>query len=41
MTFTTLTFLVFLTIVFSLYWTLRSSRRQNVLLIAAGYVFYG
>jgi D-alanyl-lipoteichoic acid acyltransferase DltB (MBOAT superfamily) len=41
MTFTTITFLVFLAIVFPLYWSLRSARQQNVFLIIAGYVFYG
>jgi len=41
MTFTTLTFLVFLTIVFALYWSIPSRRGQNLALIVAGYVFYG
>ncbi|MGH7786480.1 MAG: MBOAT family O-acyltransferase [Candidatus Binatia bacterium] len=41
MTFTTITFLIFLTIVFSVYWSLRSPRSQNALLIVASYVFYG
>jgi alginate O-acetyltransferase complex protein AlgI len=41
MMFTTITFLIFLAIVFPLYWSLRSARQQNVLLIAAGYIFYG
>jgi hypothetical protein len=41
MMFTTITFLIFLAIVFPLYWSLRSARQQNVLLVAAGYIFYG
>jgi hypothetical protein len=41
LTFTTITFLIFLAIVFPLYWSLRSARQQNVLLIVAGYIFYG
>ena len=36
MTFTTITFLVFLSIVFALYRSLRTVRQQNVLLIGAG-----
>ena len=41
MTFTTITFLVFLSIVFALYRSLRTVRQQNVLLIGPAYVFYG
>jgi len=41
MTFTTLTFLIFFVVVFALYWSLRSRTAQNVLLVTAGYVFYG
>jgi len=41
MTFTSLTFLIFLAIVFTLYWSVRTRRGQNLVLIAAGYVFYG
>jgi len=41
MTFTTLTFLIFFVVVFALYWSLRSRTKQNVLLVIAGYVFYG
>ena len=41
MTFTTLTFLLFLPVVFSLYWSLKDRFRQNVLLLFASYFFYG
>ncbi|HWN94430.1 MAG TPA: MBOAT family protein [Methylomirabilota bacterium] len=41
MTFTTLTFLIFFVAVFALYWSLRSLRAQNILLVIASYVFYG
>jgi len=41
MTFTTLTFVVFLAAVFAAYWLVRERRVQNVLLIAVSYVFYG
>jgi D-alanyl-lipoteichoic acid acyltransferase DltB (MBOAT superfamily) len=43
MLFNSLTFLVFLPIVFVLYWLVqnRSLRLQNALLIAASYIFYG
>src|SRR5262245_35912722 len=41
MTFTTITFLGFLSIVFPLYWSLQSVRAQNLFLTVAGYVFYG
>lgn len=42
MSFTSLQFLFFLPLVFSLYWMLRRSVRwQNLLLVVASYVFYG
>src|SRR5262245_38785713 len=41
MVFTTLTFLVFLPIVFALHWSLRKHEHRNLLLLAASYVFYG
>ena len=41
MTFATLTFLIFFVVVFALYWSLRSRPKQNVLLVSAGYIFYG
>src|ERR1700745_1713471 len=41
MTFTTLTFLLFLPVVFSLYWSLKDRFWQNVLLLFASYLFYG
>ena len=41
MTFTTLTFILFLVVVFVLYWSLRQRAVQNVLLVLASYVFYG
>jgi D-alanyl-lipoteichoic acid acyltransferase DltB (MBOAT superfamily) len=41
MTFTTLTFLIFFVVVFALYWSLHNRRAQNLLLVLAGYVFYG
>ncbi len=34
-------FVVFFVVVFSLYWGARKRVPQNVLLIAASYVFYG
>src|SRR5581483_11612650 len=40
MTFASITFLLFLTLVFCLYWPLRRREPQNALLIAAGYAFY-
>lgn len=40
MTFTTLTFALFLTLVFALYWIVRHRRAQNLVLLAASYVFY-
>jgi alginate O-acetyltransferase complex protein AlgI len=39
--FTSLDFLLFFLIVFVLYWLSRDHRRQNALLLAASYVFYG
>jgi len=41
MSFTTLTFLIFLVTVFALYWSLRDRRTQNVVLLTASYIFYG
>lgn len=41
MTLTSYDFLVFFVIVFSLYWLARRRQRQNLLLLAASYVFYG
>jgi len=41
MQFTSLTFIVFLIVVFSLYWALRTPRRQNALIVLASYLFYG
>ena len=41
MTFTTLTFLLFLSLIFALHWMLPSRRSQNLLLLSASYVFYG
>src|SRR5687768_13741576 len=41
MTFTTLTFLLFLGLVFLAYWALPSQRGRNLLLVAVSYVFYG
>ena len=41
MTFTTLTFLIFLALFFPLYWALRRRRAQNVLIVVASYIFYG
>ncbi len=41
MLFTSLTFLLFLSIVFALYWRLSGRRVQNVALLLASYVFYG
>jgi len=40
MTFTTLTFLLFLIVVFTSYWALRRRRPQNVLLVVCSYAFY-
>lgn len=41
MTFTTPTFLLFLVVVFTVYWMTPRRGLQNVLLVAASYVFYG
>lgn len=41
MSFTTLTFVVFLVGVFSLYWSTASRRLQNIILLCASYFFYG
>jgi len=41
MTFTTPTFFILFGLVFFLYWGLRDRMAQNVLLVAASYVFYG
>ncbi len=41
MTFTTLTFLIFLAAFFPLYWGLRNRTAQNLLIVAASYLFYG
>lgn len=42
MLFTSIEFFVFLPLVFALYWVLnRHTRRQNLLVVAASYVFYG
>jgi alginate O-acetyltransferase complex protein AlgI len=41
MTFTSLTFFLFLALVFSAYWALRSRRLQNILLVIASFCFYG
>jgi alginate O-acetyltransferase complex protein AlgI len=41
MTFTTLTFLLFLLVVFALYWGFPQRRFQNLLLVISSYVFYG
>ena len=40
MSFSTLTFLVFLALVFGLYWGLRKRTAQNLLLVLASYFFY-
>ena len=41
MLFNSLAFLLFLPIVFALYWSLRSLRWQNRIIIAASFFFYG
>ena len=41
MLFNTATYLIFLPIVFALYWTMRSCRSQNLVLLLASMVFYG
>ena len=40
MTFTTLTFVLFLGLTFSLYWSVRKLTAQNILLVVASYSFY-
>ena len=41
MHFTSLTFILFLTVVFGLYWSLRAARHQNLIIVLASYTFYG
>ncbi len=41
MSFTTLTFILFLFIVFTIYWRLNSRRIQNIFLVVVSYIFYG
>ena len=41
MSFTTVTFIVFLFAVFGLHWVWRNRRWQNAVLLAASYCFYG
>jgi D-alanyl-lipoteichoic acid acyltransferase DltB (MBOAT superfamily) len=41
MTFTTLTFLLFLPLVWAIHWRLRGQAARNALLVVASYVFYG
>ncbi|HVV99825.1 MAG TPA: MBOAT family O-acyltransferase [Planctomycetaceae bacterium] len=41
MTFTTLTFFLFLALVFALYWSVRRRTWQNLLIVCASFVFYG
>lgn len=41
MLFNSLTFVVFLTLVFSFYWLLGKRKPQNILLLLASYLFYG
>ena len=41
MTFDSVTFALFLPLVYALYWALPSVRAQNLLLLVASYVFYG
>ena len=41
MTFTTLTFILFLALFFPLYWALRNRTAQNLLIVAGSYCFYG
>ncbi len=41
MTFTSLTFTIFLGLVFAAYWKLGTRKKQNLLLLAASYCFYG
>ena len=41
MLFNSVTFVVFYVVVFTLYWLLRARLPQNVLLLAASWIFYG
>ena len=41
MLFNSFTFVVFYVVVFALYWLIRARGPQNVLLLAASWVFYG
>ena len=41
MTFTSLTFICFLPLVFALYWIVAKPQRQNIVLVLASYLFYG
>jgi D-alanyl-lipoteichoic acid acyltransferase DltB (MBOAT superfamily) len=41
MTFTTLTFVLFLALVFSLYWAFRNRNAQNALIVVTSFIFYG
>jgi len=41
MTFTTLTFILFLALFFPLYWGIRNRTAQNALIVLASYFFYG
>lgn len=41
MTFTTLTFIIFLGVVFGVYWAARSREVQNAIIALASYAFYG
>lgn len=41
MTFTTLTFVVFLVTVFTVYWLLQKRSLQNIFLVIVSYIFYG
>jgi len=41
MLFNSITFLIFLVIVFTLYWSIKNIKRQNILLLISSYFFYG
>ena len=41
MSFTSLTFVAFLLVVLALYWLARRQAWQNIILLAASYIFYG
>jgi alginate O-acetyltransferase complex protein AlgI len=41
LTFTTLTFVLFLALVFALYWSVRGRVNQNLIVVVASYAFYG